>query len=95
MTHFAHFARIFAHLAEYRNTLMIEAQEYGWPLIRQMVRTDELGILFRYVYCLYSECLHKAWRIFICKNSVRIMRYGKMINYYKFNLMIITFMNHI
>ena len=45
MTHFAHFARIFAHLAEYRNTLMIEAQEYGWPLIRQMVRKGQLKCL--------------------------------------------------
>ena len=41
MTHFAHFAKIFAHLAEYRKVLMQEAQSYGWPLIRQMVRTCE------------------------------------------------------
>lgn len=38
MTHFAHFAKIFAHLAEYRGQLMIEAETKGWPLIRQMVR---------------------------------------------------------
>ena len=41
MTHFAHFAKIFAHLAEYRGQLMIEAETKGWPLIRQMVRQTD------------------------------------------------------
>lgn len=40
MTHFAHFARIFAHLGEYRGVLMREAETKGWPLIRQMVSEE-------------------------------------------------------
>jgi len=36
MTHFAQFAKIFAHLADYRSLLMQEAAQKGWPLIRHM-----------------------------------------------------------
>jgi len=36
LTHFAHFSRIFAHLAEYRGVLMTDAEVKGWPLMRQM-----------------------------------------------------------
>jgi alpha-glucosidase (family GH31 glycosyl hydrolase) len=36
LTHFAHFSRIFAHLAEYRGVLMTDAEIKGWPLMRQM-----------------------------------------------------------
>ena len=39
MTHFGHFAKIFAYLAEYRGHLMAEAESKGWPLMRHMVRT--------------------------------------------------------
>ena len=51
MTHFAHFAKIFAHLAEYRGQLMTEAETKGWPLIRQMVRINYLsGSEVRHIY---------------------------------------------
>lgn len=36
ITHFALFASIFAELAPYREKLMQEAHEHGWPLIRPM-----------------------------------------------------------
>jgi hypothetical protein len=38
MTHFGHFAKMFAFLAEYRGHLMAEAESKGWPLMRHMVR---------------------------------------------------------
>ena len=40
MTHFGHFAKIFAYLAEYRGHLMAEAESKGWPLMRHMVRVE-------------------------------------------------------
>ena len=49
MTHFGHFAKMFAFLAEYRGHLMVEAETKGWPLMRHMVR------IYSYYYNVHLE----------------------------------------
>ena len=51
MTHFGHFAKMFAFLAEYRGVLMAEAESKGWPLMRHMVRIE------RYSFFLFLSII--------------------------------------
>jgi alpha-glucosidase len=73
-THFARFSKVYAALAPYRETLMQEASEKGWPLVRHLwmhhpddpgaLDTDDQFLLGREI--LVAPIKNKCWTWPIC-----------------------------
>lgn len=60
LVHFAKFAAVYASLGEYRQQLMLEAQERGWPLVRPLFLhypDDPMCFTLQLQYLLGTEFL--------------------------------------